>query len=50
MGKIAAIIVTYNRKQLLSLCLNAIANQSVNPVAAYVIDNASTDGTDEWIH
>ena len=50
MDKIVAIIVTYNRKQLLSICLDAIVNQALKPVVAYIIDNASTDGTDEWVH
>lgn len=47
--KIAAIVVTYNRKELLSECLAAVCAQEYKPVVAYVIDNASTDGTDEWI-
>ena len=47
--KIAAIIVTYNRKELLAECLAAVCAQEYKPAAAYVIDNASTDGTDEWI-
>lgn len=51
MGKhsIAVVIVTYNRKQLLATCLDAIEHQTFKPVAAYVVDNASTDGTDTWI-
>ena len=47
--KVAAIVVTYNRKELLADCLNAICAQEFKPVCVYVIDNASTDGTDEWI-
>lgn len=49
MLNIAAIIVTYNRKQLLAGCLTAIEQQVFKPAVAYVIDNASTDGTDIWI-
>ena len=46
--KIAAIIVTYNRKELLKNCINAILNQSFLPTTLYIIDNASTDGTDTF--
>ena len=49
MHKIAAIIVTYNRKELLAECLDAIGKQTYKPVVVYIIDNASSDGTDEWI-
>lgn len=44
--KIAAIVVTYNRKELLIQCLNHILQQTFKPAAIYIIDNASTDGTD----
>lgn len=47
--KVTAIVVTYNRKELLADCLIAICAQEFKPVCVYVIDNASTDGTDEWI-
>ena len=46
---IAAIVVTYNRKELLAECLEAICMQEYKPACVYIIDNASTDGTDEWI-
>lgn len=48
-NKIAAVIVTYNRKQLLEKCINHILNQSVSDVDAIIIDNASTDGTEEMV-
>lgn len=47
--KIAAVVVTYNRKKLLLECLRAIESQSLRPNKIYIIDNASTDGTDEEI-
>ena len=47
--KIAAVIVTYNRKKLLEKCINHILKQSVQGVDAIVIDNASTDGTNDMI-
>lgn len=49
MKKIAAIIVTFNRKQLLVNCITAIIGQLYKPAVVYIIDNASTDGTDTWI-
>ncbi len=45
---ILTIIVTYNRKDLLSECLNAI-NSSQEKTDVLVIDNDSTDGTSEMI-
>lgn len=44
--KVAAIIVTYNRKDLLMKNVNACLRQSRKPDGIFVIDNASTDGTD----
>ncbi len=49
MNNIAAIVVTFNRKELLSVCLNAVVKQSYKPQVVYIIDNASIDGTDQWI-
>lgn len=47
--KIAALVVTYNRKALLQRCLDALFAQSRWPDAVYVIDNASTDGTEAYL-
>lgn len=47
MMKVAAIVVTYNRKQLLKECLNAILNQTAEVERIIVINNASTDGTED---
>jgi rhamnopyranosyl-N-acetylglucosaminyl-diphospho-decaprenol beta-1,3/1,4-galactofuranosyltransferase len=49
MIKIAAIIVTFNRKELLYKNLFNCINQSHNIDAIFVIDNASTDGTYEYL-
>lgn len=46
---IACIVVTYNRKELLINCLDAIRNQTFKPIAVYIIDNASTDGTKDLL-
>ncbi len=45
--KIAAVVVTFNRKALLLECLDAIINQSKPVDRIILIDNASTDGTRE---
>jgi rhamnopyranosyl-N-acetylglucosaminyl-diphospho-decaprenol beta-1,3/1,4-galactofuranosyltransferase len=47
--RIAAIVVTYNRKQLLSECLDSLLGQTRALDGLYIIDNASTDGTGEYL-
>lgn len=47
--KTAAVVVTYNRKELLTNCLNAIFNQSHSVNSIYIIDNNSNDGTPEFL-
>lgn len=44
MVNVAAVVVTYNRKQLLQQCVEKLKNQTV-PLNILIIDNASTDGT-----
>lgn len=44
-----AIIVTFNRKTLLLRCLQAVANQTFAPQRILIVDNASTDGTKEFL-
>lgn len=48
MKKVAAVVVTYNRIELLKECLEALEKQSY-PCDILVVDNASTDGTEEYI-
>ncbi len=47
--KIAAVVVTYNRRALLEGCLNALLQQDRPLDEILVIDNASTDDTAEII-
>ena len=51
MGKnkynIAAIVVTYNRKDCMISCMDSLCSQSYLPTTIYIVDNASTDGTKE---
>ncbi|MGM0407326.1 MAG: glycosyltransferase [Bacteroidota bacterium] len=42
---VAAVVVTYNRKELLIECLEAIRKQTHKPDSIFIIDNKSTDGT-----
>lgn len=42
---IACVIVTFNRKELLKRCLDAVISQTYKPKTVYITDNASTDGT-----
>jgi rhamnopyranosyl-N-acetylglucosaminyl-diphospho-decaprenol beta-1,3/1,4-galactofuranosyltransferase len=44
---VTAVVVTYNRKQLLGECIDALLQQTRVPDRILIIDNASTDGTQE---
>ncbi len=46
---VCAVVVTYNRKELLIECLNALCKQTRPIDAVYVIDNFSNDGTAELL-
>lgn len=48
-GKIGCIVVTYNRLSLLKECIKGIESQTIQPYKVYIIDNKSTDGTDEFL-
>lgn len=47
--KVAAVIVTYNRKELLGECIEAIFKQTYAVNKIILINNASTDGTEELL-
>jgi len=47
--RIAAVVVTYNRKQLLGECVDSLLRQTHPLDALYIIDNCSTDGTCEFL-
>jgi len=47
--KTAAVVVTYNRKDLLGECLASLLRQSRLLDAIYIIDNCSTDGTYDYL-
>lgn len=46
---IAAVVVTYNRKELLAECLGALLSQSKSLDRIFIIDQASADGTAEML-
>lgn len=45
----AVVVVTYNRLELLKECLEQVENQTVPAKRIIVVDNASTDGTAEYL-
>lgn len=47
--KIACIVVTYNRLCLLKKCLENLNNQTYSNFDIIVVNNNSTDGTQEWL-
>ena len=49
MEKVYVIVVTYNRKTLLSKCLSSLKVQTIQPSKILIVDNASTDGTIETL-
>ncbi len=49
MSNIAAVVVTYNRKDMLLTCINNILHQSQGNPDILVVDNASTDGTGDMV-
>lgn len=46
---VCAVVVTYNRKKLLLECLESLRSQSYPLDAIYLINNASTDQTSEFL-
>lgn len=49
MSKIAAVVVTFNRLEMLKECLESLLHQTQALDFIVLIDNASTDGTEEWV-
>jgi GT2 family glycosyltransferase len=47
--KITAVIVTYNRLKFLQKCLQAVREQTRKPDTIIVVNNGSTDGTQQWL-
>ncbi len=49
MEKVIAVVVTYNRMQLLEECIKALQSQTRKPDTILVINNGSTDNTEYWL-
>ena len=47
--RVAAVVVTHNRRALLQRCVECLLRQSAGDLDIWVIDNASTDGTGEML-
>jgi rhamnopyranosyl-N-acetylglucosaminyl-diphospho-decaprenol beta-1,3/1,4-galactofuranosyltransferase len=48
--QVAAVIITYNRKELLMKCLHGVLQQSRPVDAVILVDNGSIDGTSDALH
>jgi rhamnopyranosyl-N-acetylglucosaminyl-diphospho-decaprenol beta-1,3/1,4-galactofuranosyltransferase len=46
---VCAVVVTYNRRELLARCIDAVLAQTAEVAELYVVDNASSDGTGEML-
>ena len=49
MKSVTVVIVTFNRLEMLKQCLDAVLSQSYPIYRLIIIDNASTDGTADWV-
>lgn len=47
-NRVGAVVVTYNRREMLGQCIERLLAQTI-PCDVLVVDNASTDGTGEWM-
>lgn len=47
--KVTALIVTYNRLELLKECISALLNQTTSIESIVIVNNNSTDGTGEFL-
>lgn len=47
--KVAALVVTYNRLELLKEVINALRGQTYSQLSIVVVNNGSTDNTAQWL-
>jgi GT2 family glycosyltransferase len=48
-SQVSIVIVGYNSREWLELCLHSIYAQDYEPMETIVVDNGSTDGTAQWV-
>ena len=48
--RVAVVIITYNRLELLKKVLGAVKDQTRKADEIIVVNNSSTDGTEEWLN
>lgn len=48
LNKVIAVVVTYNRLEMLKQCIGALQKQS-HPCDILIVNNASTDDTENWV-
>lgn len=48
--RVAAVIVTYNRLRQLKDCIRAVETQTLPPDMIFIVNNASTDSTAQYLH
>lgn len=46
---VAVVVITYNRLKFLQEIVESLRNQTRKPDKIFVINNSSTDGTEEWL-
>ena len=47
--EVSVAVITYNGMNVIKLCLESIFAQTYRPFRVFLINNASTDGTSEWV-
>lgn len=47
--KVSCVVVTYNRLSLLKECIAAVRKQTFQPDTIYIVNNHSTDNTEEYL-
>ena len=47
--RVAAVAVTFNRLEFLKELITSLKNQSRTPDEIIIVNNSSTDGTEEWL-
>lgn len=49
MDRIGIVICNYNKKEYVEKCIESLENQSIKDFDVFVVDNASTDGSNEYL-